>query len=85
MFSKIFFRLKEILDSVNEVRNLLLQQQAPTQNDEWFDTAGLMAKLNISSRTIYRLRKSGAVSSKQLSGKWYYKIPEFPIQSSKTK
>lgn len=76
MTNEIFNRLEKILELLLKIL-FHLEQQKCTENDEWLDSAELKQRLKISDKTVYRMRKSGVVSAKQLSGKWYYKLPEF--------
>ncbi|AZI25790.1 DNA-binding protein [Pedobacter sp. G11] len=43
----------------------------------WYDSADIKRLLNISTATLFRLRRSKTIQSAKISGKWYYRLPDF--------
>ncbi|WP_316735763.1 helix-turn-helix domain-containing protein [Pedobacter aquatilis] len=78
MFKEFLARLDQILELLFKIL-AELKQREPEQEEVWLDSAALKQRLNISDRTVYRMRKNGLVVARQLSGKWYYKLPELDI------
>lgn len=54
-----------------------LTSKETTMPMEWYDSADIKRMLNISSATLFRLRKSKTIQAAKISGKWFYKLPDF--------
>ena len=70
---------KELVSKINTIAKFVVEHQSPeTKNpdEEWVDSYEVCTFLNISERTLQRLRSKGMISYSLLSGKTYYTIGE---------
>jgi hypothetical protein len=70
---------KELVAKINSIAKFVVEHQAAgTSNpdEEWVDSYEVCTFLNISSRTLQRLRSKGMISYSLISGKTYYTIGE---------
>lgn len=64
--------LKEIKAYIEMVRKSRLQ----IANEEWIDAQDVKQLLNISQRTLQKLRSNGTLPYSKLNGKFYYKLTD---------
>ena len=70
---------KELVAKINSIAKFVVEHQAAGTSDpdeEWVDSYEVCTFLNISSRTLQRLRSKGMISYSLISGKTYYTIGE---------
>ncbi|MDP4201154.1 MAG: helix-turn-helix domain-containing protein [Bacteroidota bacterium] len=70
---------KEIVAKINTIAKFVVEHQTvETKNpdEEWVDSYEVCTFLQISQRTLQRLRSSGIISYSLISGKTYYTIGE---------
>jgi len=70
---------KELMAKINSIAKFVVEHQSPGIGDpdeEWVDSYEVCTFLNISSRTLQRLRSKGMISYSLISGKTYYTIGE---------
>lgn len=70
---------KELVAKINTIAQFVTEyQSANTINpeEEWIDSFEVCSFLNISQRTLQRLRSKGAITYSVIAGKTYYTIAE---------
>ncbi|OAV75857.1 hypothetical protein Barb7_00489 [Bacteroidales bacterium Barb7] len=70
---------KELTAKINSIAKFIVEhqpQETTNPDDEWVDSYDVCTFLNISERTLQRLRSNGLIAYSILSGKTYYKIGE---------
>jgi hypothetical protein len=70
---------RELVSKINMIAKFVVEHQ-PTEtgnpDEEWVDSYEVCTFLNISERTLQRLRTNGFISYSLISGKTYYTIGE---------
>lgn len=70
---------KELTAKINSIAKFVVEHQSAVTRDpdeDWVDSYEVCTFLNISSRTLQRLRSKGMISYSLISGKTYYTIGE---------
>ncbi len=68
---------KELLDKIESISRVLDENQHSVNPDEaWIDSDDVCTYLNISQRTLQRLRSCGYITYSTLGNKSYYTIAE---------
>ena len=68
---------KEIVAKIDVIANYVFSQEDTKNEDEiWVDSYEVCTFLQISDRTLQRLRAKGAVAFSNIGGRCYYKIGE---------
>jgi 3-methyladenine DNA glycosylase Tag len=70
---------KELVSKINSIAKFVVEHQTiETKNpdEEWVDSYEVCTFLQISQRTLQRLRSKGVISYSLISGKTYYTIGE---------
>ena len=70
---------RELVSKINSIAKFVIDHQSEeTQNPDevWVDSYEVCTFLNISERTLQRLRTKGMISYSLISGKTYYTIAE---------
>ncbi|MDL2239142.1 helix-turn-helix domain-containing protein [Bacteroidales bacterium OttesenSCG-928-K22] len=70
---------KELVDKINSIAEFVEEHQVENSinlEEEWVDSYEVCTFLNISQRTLQRLRTKGLISYSLISGKTYYTIAE---------
>ena len=70
---------KELVSKINTIAKFVVEYQpAETNNpeDDWVDSYEVCTFLNISERTLQRLRSKGMITYSLMGGKSYYTISE---------
>lgn len=70
---------KELISKVEMIARFVNQIEQTTQiniDDEWVDSYGMRTYLNISKRTMQRLRSERLINYTEIRGRYYYKIGE---------
>lgn len=70
---------KELVNKINTIAKFVIDHQTEESgnpDDEWVDSYEVCTFLNISERTLQRLRSKGMISYSLISGKTYYTIAE---------
>lgn len=81
MKKELFEYLKIIVQLQEQLLQLLWGQQQLKAKEEWLDGTDVKNRLNISERTLYRLRTTGQVSARKIGRKWYY--AQLPVKKDK--
>ena len=74
--SKVF---KELVAKINTIAQFVVEYQSTNTinpEEEWIDSFEVCSFLNISQRTLQRLRSKGAITYSVIAGKTYYTIAE---------
>ena len=74
--SKVY---KELMAKINTIAQFVAEYQsldAINPEEEWIDSFEVCSFLNISQRTLQRLRAKGAITYSVIAGKTYYTIAE---------
>lgn len=70
---------KELISKVEMIARFVNQIEQTTQiniDDEWVDSYDMRTYLNISKRTMQRLRSERLINYTEIRGRYYYKIGE---------
>ncbi|MDR2084657.1 MAG: helix-turn-helix domain-containing protein [Bacteroidales bacterium] len=70
---------KELIDKINSIAEFVAEHRKEdflNLEEEWVDSYEVCTFLNISQRTLQRLRSKGLISYSLISGKTYYTIAE---------
>jgi hypothetical protein len=70
---------KDLIARINSIAKFVVNHQSeenPNSDDEWVDSYEVCTFLNISERTLQRLRSNGKITYSLISGKTYYTIGE---------
>ena len=70
---------KDLLTKINSIAKFVINHQSDdtiNPDEEWVDSYEVCTFLNISERTLQRLRTNGIISYSLISGKTYYTIAE---------
>jgi predicted site-specific integrase-resolvase len=69
---------KELIAKINSIAKFVVNhsEEIPNSDEEWVDSYEVCTFLNISGRTLQRLRSEGKITYSLLSGKTYYTIGE---------
>ena len=70
---------KDLLTKINSIAKFVVNHQSDdtiNPDEEWVDSYEVCTFLNISERTLQRLRTNGIISYSLISGKTYYTIAE---------
>lgn len=68
---------KEIVAKIDVIANYVLSQEDTKNEDEiWVDSYEVCTFLQISDRTLQRLRANGTIAYSNIGGRCYYKIGE---------
>ncbi len=70
---------KELVAKINTIAQFVAEYQsvnAINPEEEWIDSFEVCSFLNISQRTLQRLRSKGAITYSVIAGKTYYTIAE---------
>ena len=70
---------KDLLTKINSIAKFVVNHQSDdtiNPDEEWVDSYEVCTFLNISERTLQRLRTKGIISYSLISGKTYYTIAE---------
>jgi hypothetical protein len=70
---------RELVAKINTISKFVLaydERANENATEEWVDSYEVCTFLKISSRTLQRLRTSGAISYSQIRGKSFYKLSE---------
>lgn len=71
---------KELVEKINTIANFVVSHESDKQGEDpdqmWVDNYEVRTFLNISERTLQRLRSEGMIPYSIISGKSYYKIAE---------
>jgi hypothetical protein len=79
MNQEILSRIDELLSlQKNMLAALYSLREKPSISDlDWYDSTDIKRLLHISDSTLFRMRRSASIRSVKISGKWFYKIPDF--------
>jgi DNA-binding transcriptional MerR regulator len=70
---------EELVSKINTIAKFVVEHQSTevkNPDEEWVDSYEVCTFLNISERTLQRLRSNGIISYSRISGKTYYTIGE---------
>ncbi len=70
---------KELVAKINTIAQFVVEYQSVNTinpEEEWIDSFEVCSFLNISQRTLQRLRSKGAITYSVIAGKTYYTIAE---------
>ena len=70
---------KELVAKINTIAQFVAEYQSVNTinpEEEWIDSFEVCSFLNISQRTLQRLRSKGAITYSVIAGKTYYTIAE---------
>ena len=70
---------RELVDKINFIANYIAENQEENKvnlDEEWVDSYEVCTFLNISQRTLQRLRTKKSIAYSVISGKTYYTIAE---------
>ncbi len=70
---------RELVAKINTIAKFVVENQPSEAEDAaegWVDSYEVCTFLKISSRTLQRLRTSGAIGFSQIRGKYFYKLSE---------
>lgn len=83
MNQEILSRIDELLSlQKNMLAALYSLREKPSIPDlSWYDSTDIKRLLHISDSTLFRMRRSANIRSVKISGKWFYKIPDFDGQN----
>lgn len=74
----LYSKIERLVTLLEKILNLLESAKATNSSKgEWLDNVDIKKRLNISDSTIYRMRKKNILQARQISGKWYYRLPDF--------
>ena len=74
--SEAFKKMTANIDTIAKFVTALQNKSEEESVDGWVDDNEVCAFLNISSKTLYRLRTANAISYSQIRGRNFYKISE---------
>ena len=66
---------KELIQKIEAI-SVYVKTLAPNQLEGWVDSHDICGFLNISTRTLQRLRSQGIINYSTIRGKTYYKLSE---------
>jgi len=64
---------QEFMQNLNRLIQSLSEKQKDEKKDEWLDSNAACRELNISNRTLHRLKKERLISYSMLRGRYRYK------------
>jgi len=74
--SSAFKYLKEKLSKIEQIAIDLINKVESAPEDGWVDSYEACTVLNISGKTLQRLRNSNAVAYSPIGGKYFYRVSE---------
>lgn len=74
--SRAFKQLIEKLDALSEYVYSMERPEADGDDQAWVDSQKICRFLDISERTLQRLRTNGKITHSCIGGKYYYQIGE---------
>ena len=71
-------KIEDLVDLLHKIFSANKTPIAQTSSwNEWVDHVDIKRILKLSDSSIYRLRKKQILRAKRVSGKWYYRLPDF--------
>jgi hypothetical protein len=68
-YQELMMKLEQISQSLNQPKETLKEEKS----DEWLDSNAVCRQLNISTRTLFRMKKERFISYSILRGRYRYK------------
>jgi len=64
---------QELMQKLNQLIMISSEKPKDEKKDEWLDSNAVCRRLNISTRTLFRLKKERLISYSMLRGRYRYK------------
>ena len=64
---------QELMKKLNQLIMISSEKPKDEKKDEWLDSNAVCQRLNISTRTLFRLKKERVISYSMLRGRYRYK------------
>ena len=74
--SQVFDELLKKIEDISQKISFQNQRNKSSQLDGWLDSADVCAALNITKKTLQRLRENDRIGYTQINRKYYYKPEE---------
>jgi len=67
---------QELIQKINQLILISSEKLKDEKKDEWLDSNAVCRRLNISTRTLFRLKKERLISYSMLRGRYRYKLSD---------